>query len=58
MIIGKWYNVEQVTAVGEKGNKVRTYGKCIWIHKERRFCVLQFDGGIRECFSPLELGVM
>ena len=57
MIIGKWYNVEQVTAVGEKGNKLRTYGKCIWIHPARRFCVLQFDTGTRECFSPFELGV-
>ena len=58
MIIGKWYNVEQVTAVGERGNKVRTYGKCIWVHPERRFCVLEFDTGERECFSPFELGDM
>ena len=56
MIIGKWYKVEQVTAFGEKGNKVRTYGKCIWIHPERRFCVLEFDTGARECFSQSELG--
>ena len=56
MIIGKWYKVEQVTAVGEKGNKVRTYGKCIWIHPERRFCVLEFGTGARECFSQFELG--
>ena len=56
MIIGKYYKVEQVTAVGEKGNKVRTYGKCIWIHPERRFCVLEFDTGARECFSQFELG--
>ena len=56
MIIGKLYKVEQVTAVGEKGNKARTYGKCIWIHPERRFCVLEFDTGARECFSPSELG--
>ena len=56
MIIGKWYKVEQVTAVGEKGNKVRTYGKCIWIHPKRRFCVLEFDTGARECFSQFELG--
>lgn len=55
MIIGKWYKVEQVTAVGEKGNKVRTYGKCIWIHPERRFCVLEFETGARECFSQFEL---
>ena len=57
MIIGKLYKVEQVTAVGEKGNKVRTYGKCIWIHPELRFCVLEFDTGARECFSPFELEV-
>lgn len=57
MIIGKWYKVTQVTAVGDKHNKVKTYGKCIWIHPERRFCVLQFDTGARECFSPFELGV-
>ena len=57
MIIGKWYKVTQATAVGDKNSKVKTYGKCVWIHQERRFCVLEFDGGIRECFSPFELGV-
>ena len=57
MIIGKWYKVTQVIAIGIKGDKVPTYGKCIWIHPDRRFCVLEFDGGIRECFSPFELGV-
>ena len=57
MIIGKWYNVTQVVAVGSKCDKQKTYGKCIWIHPERRFCVLQFDTGARECFSPFELGV-
>ena len=57
MIIGKWYKVTQATAMGDRGNKVKTYGKCVWIHSERRFCVLEFDGGIRECFSPFELGV-
>lgn len=58
MIIGEWYNVTQVVAVGRKCDKQKTYGKCVWIHQERRFCVLQFDGGIRECFSPFDLGVM
>jgi hypothetical protein len=57
MIIGKWYKVTQVTAVGDQHNKVKTYGKCIWINPEDRFGVLEFDGGIRECFSPFELGV-
>ena len=57
MIIEKWYKVTQVTADGDKHNKAKTYGKCVWIHPERRFCVLEFDGGIRECFSPFELGV-
>lgn len=57
MIIGKWYKVAQITAEGDKHSKVKTYGKCVWIHQERRFCVLEFDGGIRECFSPFELGV-
>ena len=57
MIVGKWYKVTQVTATGEHHNKVKTYGKCVWIHKERRFCVLEFDNGVRECFSPFELGV-
>lgn len=57
MIIGKWYKVTQVTADGDKHNKVKTYGKCVWIHQERRFCVLEFDNGVRECFSPFELGV-
>jgi hypothetical protein len=57
MIIGKWYKVTQVTAVGDQHNKVKTYGKCIWIHPEKRFCVLWFDNGICECFSPFELGV-
>ena len=57
MIIGKWYKVTQVTAVGEKHDKVKTYGKCVWIHPKRRFCVLEFDMGVRECFSPFELGV-
>lgn len=57
MIIGKWYKVTQVTAVGDQHNKVKTYGKCTWIHPENRFGVLEFDGGIRECFSPFELGV-
>ena len=57
MIIGKWYKVTQVTATGDQHNKVKTYGKCVWIHPKRRFCVLEFDTGARECFSPLELGV-
>ena len=57
MIIGKWYKVTQVTAVEDQHNKVKTYGKCVWIHQERRFCVLEFDTGVRECFSPFELGV-
>ena len=58
MIIGKWYKVTQVTAFGDQHRKVKTYGKCIWIHPERRFCVLQFDECVRECFSPLELGAI
>lgn len=57
MIIGKWYKVTQFTADGDKHNKAKTYGKCVWIHPERRFCVLEFDNGVRECFSPFELGV-
>lgn len=57
MIIGKWYKVTQVTATGEQYNKVKTYGKCIWIHPKKRFGVLEFDNGVRECFSPIELGV-
>ena len=57
MILGKWYKVTQVTAVGDQHNKVKTYGKCVWIHPKRRFCVLEFDMGVRECFSPFELGV-
>ena len=35
MIVGKWYKVTQVTAVGEQHNKVKTYGKCVWIHPKR-----------------------
>lgn len=58
MIIGKWYKVTQVTAFEDQHRKAKTYGKCIWIHPERRFCVLEFDGDIRECFSPFELGVI
>jgi hypothetical protein len=57
MIIGKWYKVTQVTAVGDQYNKVKTYGKCIWIHPKNRFGVFEFDDGVRECFSPFELGV-
>lgn len=57
MIIGKWYKVTQVTAVGIKGDKIETYVRCAWIHPKRRFCVLKFDNGVRECFSPFELGV-
>ena len=57
MILGKWYKVTQVTAAGEQHNKVKTYGKCVWIHPKRRFCVLEFDMGVRECFSPFELGL-
>ena len=58
MIIGKRYKVTQITALGDQRDKVKTYGKCIWIRQERRFCVLEFDGGIRECFSPFELWVI
>lgn len=57
MIVGKWYKVTQITAVGDQHNKVKTYGKCIWVHPQNRFGVLEFDSGVRECFSPLELGV-
>lgn len=56
MIIGKWYKVTQVVAVGSQWDK-KTYGKCVWIHPEKRFCVLEFDNGVRECFSLFELGV-
>ena len=58
MIIGKWYKVTQVVAEGLKNDKVKSYGKCIWIHPERRFCVLEFDNGVREYFSSFELGVI
>ena len=57
MIIGKWYKVTQVTDKRDQHNKVKTYGKCVWIHPENRFCILEFDCGIRECFSPFELWV-
>ena len=57
MIIGKYYKVTQVVAQGSQWEKVKSYGQCIWIHPARRFCVLQFDAGTRECFSPFELGV-
>ena len=56
MIIGKYYKVSQVTSIAEKNVRQKTWGKCIWVHQKRRFCVLEFDGGIRECFSPFELG--
>lgn len=57
MIVGKWYKVTQVVAVGGQHDKVKTCGKCVWIHPKRRFCVLEFDMGVRECLSPFELGV-
>ena len=57
MIIGKYYKVTQVVAHGSQWEKVKSYGQCIWIHPARRFCVLQFDECVRECFSPFELGV-
>ena len=56
MIIGKYYKVSQVTSIAEKNVRQKTWGKCIWVHPKLRFCVLEFDGGIRECFSPFELG--
>jgi hypothetical protein len=56
MIIGKWYKVTQVVAFGSQHDKAKTYGKCIWIHPQNRFGVLEFDGGIRECFTDLEIG--
>ena len=55
MIIGKYYKVTQATAIGERGVEEKTWGKVIWIHPDSRFCVLQFDGGIRECFTAQEL---
>ena len=58
MIIGKWYNVTQIVAMRERGVKEKTWGKVIWVHPERRFCVLQFETGVMECFSPFDLGVM
>ena len=57
MIIGKYYKVTQVVAQGSQWEKVKSYGKCIWVHPARRFCVLRFDTGTRECCSPFELGV-
>ena len=56
MIIGKWYKVTQIVAVGSQHDKAKTHGKCIWIHPQNRFGVLEFDGGIRECFTDLEIG--
>lgn len=57
MAIGKFYKVMSANAMGERGNKLKTWGECVWIHPERRFCVLRFGDGSRECFTPLELGV-
>ena len=56
MIIGKWYKVTQAVAEGLKHDKVKSYGKCVWIHPEQRLCVLQFDCEIRECFTAQDFG--
>jgi hypothetical protein len=57
MKIGKFYNVITAIAMGDTGHKETAWGKCIWIHPKRRFCVLQFNDGSKECFFPFELGV-
>ena len=57
MVIGKFYKVMSANAMGEQGHKPKAWGECVWIHPERRFCVLRFGDGSRECFTPLELGV-
>lgn len=58
MVIGKLYKVTRATAFGDQHNKIKTYGRCIWIHPEKRFCVLKFEEGTCECFSTIELGVV
>jgi hypothetical protein len=57
MIIGRLYKVTSANEMGKTGHKPKAWGECVWVHPERRFCVLQFSDGSRECFTPLELGV-
>ena len=56
MIIGKWYKVTQVTADGDKHNKVKTYGKCIWIHPETDLACLNLMVESGNAFHRLNWG--
>lgn len=57
MIIGKFYKVTLANVKGEKEKNIKLWGKCVWIHPKRRFCILRFDDGLKECFQPFDLGV-
>lgn len=53
---GERYRVKPVFSMTKETNGLHpTIGKVVWVHPVGRFAVLEFAGGIRECFFPEQL---
>ena len=56
MIIGESYRVKPVFTATKDGQRpVTMTGKICYVHPKKRFAVLEFDKGIRECFCQEQL---
>ena len=52
------YRVKPAFALSKDGfTGERLVGRVVWVHPKRRFAVLVFAGGVRECFYPEQLRV-
>lgn len=50
------YRVKPAFALSKDGfTGERLVGQVVWVHPKRRFAVLAFGGGVRECFYPEQL---
>lgn len=56
MILGESYRVKPVFTATKDGQRpVTMTGKVRYVHPKKRFAVLEFAKGIRECFCPEQL---
>lgn len=56
MIVGECYRVKPVFTAAKDGQRpVTMTGKVLYVHPKKRFAVLEFTKGIRECFCPEQL---
>lgn len=61
-MLGKEFKVRPVFSYSSENNHTnyvpKIKGKCVWVHPEGRFALLEFRCGgsvLRECFRPEEL---